>query len=103
MARFRRGAVIVEWRIKLEARSGWGEVETIEVASFRRRVVGLTAEEIDLSLEEAKRVLAELQRPMLQTPRWRSTHSVPASARRVSKCVASAIAVRGPSRHCSER
>jgi hypothetical protein len=42
----------VEWRIKLEARSGWGEVETIEVAHFKRRVVGLTAEEIGLSLEE---------------------------------------------------
>ncbi len=67
MARFRRGAVVVEWRIKLEAKSGWGEVETIEVASFKRRVVGLTAEEIGLSLEEAKRVLVELQRLVLQT------------------------------------
>ena len=57
----------MEWRIKLEARSGLGEVETIEVASFKRRVVGLTAEEIGLSLEEAKRVLAELQRLVLQT------------------------------------
>jgi hypothetical protein len=36
----------VEWRIKLEATSGWGEVETIEVAHFTWRVVGLTAEEI---------------------------------------------------------
>ena len=43
----------MEWRIKLEATSGWGEVETIEVAHFKRRVVGLTAEEI--GLEEAKR------------------------------------------------
>ena len=57
----------MEWRIKLEARSGWGEVETIEVARFKRRVVGLTAEEIGLSLEEAKQVLAELQRLVLQT------------------------------------
>lgn len=57
----------MEWRIKLEARSGWGEVETIEVAHFKRRVVGLTAEEIGLSLEEAKQVLGELQRLMLQT------------------------------------
>jgi hypothetical protein len=57
----------VEWRIKLEARSGWGEVETIEVAHVKRRVVGLTTEEIGLSLEEAKQVLAELQRLVLQT------------------------------------
>ena len=30
----------MEWTIKLEARSGWGEVETIEVARLNRRVVG---------------------------------------------------------------
>jgi hypothetical protein len=47
--------------------SGWGEVETIEVAHIKRRVVGLTADEIGLSLEEAKQVLAELQRVVLQT------------------------------------
>ena len=57
----------MEWRIKLETRSGWGEVETIEVAHFKRRVVGLTAEEVGLSLEEAKQVLTELQRLVLQT------------------------------------
>lgn len=57
----------MEWRIKLEARSGWGEVESIEVAHIKRRVVGLTAEEIGLSLDEAKQVLAELQRLVLQT------------------------------------
>ena len=57
----------MDWTIKLEARSGWGEVETIEVARFKRRVVGLTAEEVGLSLVEGKEVLAELQRLMLQT------------------------------------
>ena len=35
----------MEWVVKLEARSGCGEVETIEVATIKRRVVGLTAEE----------------------------------------------------------
>jgi hypothetical protein len=50
-----------------ESRSGWGEVETIEVARFERRVVGLTAEEIGLSLDEAKQVLAAVQRLVLQT------------------------------------
>lgn len=64
----------MEWRIKLEARSGWGEVETIEVARFQRRVVGLTAEEIGLSLEEAKQVLADLQRLVLQTQMEEYTH-----------------------------
>ncbi len=57
----------MDWTIKLEARSGWGEVETIEVARFERRVVGLTAEEVGLSLAEGKKLLSELQRLMLQT------------------------------------
>ena len=55
----------MEWRIKLEATSGWGEVETIEAARFKRRVVDLTAEEI--GLEEAKQILADLQRLVLRT------------------------------------
>ena len=40
----------MEWVVKLEARSGWGEVETIEVGRIQRRVVGLTAEEVGLTL-----------------------------------------------------
>jgi hypothetical protein len=44
----------MEWVVKLEARSGWGEVETIEVATIKRRVVGLTAEEVGLTLAEGK-------------------------------------------------
>jgi hypothetical protein len=44
----------VEWTIKLEARAGWGTTESIEVTHLKRRVVGLTAEEVGLSLEEAK-------------------------------------------------
>jgi hypothetical protein len=57
----------VEWRIKLEATSGWGEVKTIEVAHFTWRVVGLTAQEI--GLEQAKQILAGLQRSLRRT--WR--------------------------------
>ena len=41
-------------------------VETIEVGHFKRHVIGLTADEIGLSLEEAKQVLAELQRLVVQ-------------------------------------
>jgi len=29
----------MEWVVKLEAKSGWGEVETIEVGRLERRVV----------------------------------------------------------------
>jgi hypothetical protein len=57
----------VEWRIKLEATSGWGEVKTIEVAHFTWCIVGLTAEEVNL--EEAKQILTDLQRSLRRT--WR--------------------------------
>jgi hypothetical protein len=50
----------MEWVVKLEARSGWGEVETIELATIKRRVVGLTAEEVGLTLAEGKDLLALL-------------------------------------------
>ena len=57
----------MEWVVKLETRNGWGEVETIEVGKLERRVVGLTAEEVGLTLAEGKILLAELGRLILQT------------------------------------
>ena len=42
----------MEWVIKLETKSGWGEVETIEVGSLERRIVGLTGEEVGLTVSE---------------------------------------------------
>ncbi|HEX3990556.1 MAG TPA: ISKra4 family transposase, partial [Acetobacteraceae bacterium] len=57
----------MEWTIKLEARSGWGEVEIIEVGRLKRRVVGLTGDEVGLTLAEGKDLLSELQRLVLQT------------------------------------
>jgi hypothetical protein len=57
----------MEWTIKLEARSGRGEVETIEVSRLKRRLVGLTADEVGLTLAEGKDLLSELQRLVLQT------------------------------------
>ena len=44
----------LEWTIKLEACTGWGEVEIISVGRLKRRVVGLTADEIGLTLAEGK-------------------------------------------------
>jgi hypothetical protein len=52
----------MEWVLKLEAKRGWGEVETIEVGRLERRVSGLTAEELGLTLAESKRLLGELAR-----------------------------------------
>jgi hypothetical protein len=57
----------MEWILKLEAKSGWGDVKTIEVGRLERRVVGLTAEEVGLTLAEGKALLGELARLILQT------------------------------------
>jgi len=57
----------MEWVIKLEAKSGWGEVETIEVGRLERRVVGPTAEEVGLTLSEGKGLLDKLAGLVLQT------------------------------------
>ena len=57
----------MEWTIKLEASSGRGEVETIEVGRLKRRVVGLTTDEVGLTLAVGKDLLSELQRLVLQT------------------------------------
>lgn len=57
----------MEWVLKLEAKSGWGEIETIEVGRLQRGVAGLTAEELGLTLTEAKTLIGELARLVLQT------------------------------------
>ena len=61
------GGVAVEWTVKLEAKFGWGEVQTFEIGRLSRRVQGLTAGEIGLMLDEAKAVLVELQRRMVES------------------------------------
>jgi hypothetical protein len=57
----------MEWVVKLETRNGWREVETIEVGRFDRRVSGLTADEVGMTLAEGKNLLGELGRLILQT------------------------------------
>ena len=57
----------MEWVVKLETRNGWGEVETIEVGRLDRRVSGLTADEVGMTLAEGKNLLGELGRLILQT------------------------------------
>ena len=57
----------MEWTVKLEAKFGWGEVQSFEVGRISRRVHELTADEIGLMLEEAKTLLAELQRRMVES------------------------------------
>ena len=57
----------MEWVLKLEARNGWSEVETIEVGRLERRVVGLTAEELGLTPAESKTMLGEPRTRKIQT------------------------------------
>jgi hypothetical protein len=68
---FHKREAVMEWVLKLETRNGWGEMKTIEVGRLERRVVGLTAEEVGLTLAEAKNLLGELGRLVFR-PRWKN-------------------------------
>ena len=57
----------MEWTIKLQARTGWGEATTCEIGALRRSFGGLTADGVGLSLAEAKALLAELQQKIVQS------------------------------------
>ena len=57
----------MQWTIKLEARTEWGEAQTFEVGHLTRRVVGLAPDEVGLTLDEGKALLAELQRRIGQS------------------------------------
>ena len=57
----------MEWTIRLEARTGWGEVTTCEVGALHRSLGDLTADGVGLSLAEAKALLAELQQRIVQS------------------------------------
>lgn len=50
----------MEWRIKLEAKTGWGEVTEVEIASLSRRTIAATDEDVGMSLAENKAILAAL-------------------------------------------
>lgn len=57
----------MQWTIRLEARTGWGDTETDEIGTVSRRVTGQSADDVGLLLDEAKAVLAELRRRMVQS------------------------------------
>jgi hypothetical protein len=56
------GGSAMERTIRLEARTGWGDVTTYEIGVLRRGLHDLTAEGVGLALAEAKTLLAELRR-----------------------------------------
>jgi len=57
----------VQWTIKVEARTEWGETRTFEIGRLTRHVAGLTSHEVGLTLDEGKALLAELQRRVVQS------------------------------------
>jgi hypothetical protein len=58
---------MMRWTVRLEARTGTGEVQTTELITFDRPVVDGTLAELGLALAEAKAVLAELQASMVRS------------------------------------
>jgi len=60
-----RTAGVMQWTVRLEARTSAGEVTTTELVTFSRPVVVSTLAEIGLVLSETKAVLAKLQASML--------------------------------------
>jgi hypothetical protein len=57
----------MEWTIRLEARTGWGEVTTCEIGTLHRSLGDLTADGVGLTLAESKALLAELQQRIVQS------------------------------------
>lgn len=57
----------MQWTIKLEAKTEWGDAQTFEIGCLTRGVAGLASHEVGLTLDEAKALLAELQRRVVQS------------------------------------
>nr|MDA3857687.1 ISKra4 family transposase [Roseovarius sp.] len=53
-------------RIRIETEFGWGEKRSLEVGSVERRSIDATGEDLGLRLVEAKSILREIQRALLQ-------------------------------------
>ena len=56
----------MEWTIRLEAKTGWGEAETVELVSITRPVLAATVDDVGLTLAEAKSLMASLQEAMVR-------------------------------------
>jgi len=73
-----RAAGVMQWTVRLEARTSAGEVTTTELVTFSRPVVVSTLAEIGLVLSETKALLARLQASMLcgQVAEYAAQHRV---------------------------
>jgi len=74
---------MMQWTVRLEARTSEGEVKTTELATFSRPGVVSTLAEIGLMLAETKTLLAKLQASMLcgQVAAYAAHHRVCAECR----------------------
>ncbi|WP_051956138.1 hypothetical protein [Beijerinckia mobilis] len=57
----------MQWRIKLEATTGWGEVIEYEVGQLERSFLTATIEDFGLALQESKDILHQLQATMVES------------------------------------
>jgi len=73
-----RAAGVMQWTVRLEARTSVGEVKTTELVTFSRPGVVGTLAEIGLMLSETKTLLAKLQASMLcdQVAEYAAHHRV---------------------------
>jgi len=60
-----RAAGVMQWTVRLEARTSAGEVKTTELVTFSRPAMISTLAEIGLMLAESKTLLVKLQASML--------------------------------------
>lgn len=56
----------MKFRIKLETEFGWGETRSHQICTLERRTVDASEENLGLCLAEAKSLLKEIQRALLQ-------------------------------------
>jgi len=73
-----RAAGVMQWTVRLEARTSAGEVTTTELVTFSRPAMISTLAEIGLMLAENKTLLARLQASMLcgQVAEYAAQHRV---------------------------
>ena len=77
--RSRSGERLTEWTIRLEAKTGWGELEIVEVVSIARPTLAATTDDVGPSLAEAKSLMAKLQVAWL-ADRWPNIYTAAAGS-----------------------
>lgn len=61
---------MMEWTIRLESKSGWGEIQSVDLLTIKRPGLDLSSEEVGLAIAESKDLLYQLQQQMVQDQAW---------------------------------